>query len=72
MVHDRKMHWMAAKHMLRYLKGSCELKLTYRGTSNGIAMYSDADLTSQVVLGKFSLVWSWAIFAGLETGWPSP
>ena len=42
-----KMHWMAAKCMLRYLKGSCELKLTYRGTSNSIAVYSDADLATQ-------------------------
>ena len=42
-----KMHWMAAKCVLRYLKGSCELKLTYGGTSNSIAMYSDTDLASQ-------------------------
>ena len=42
-----KPHWKVAKHILRYLKGSCELKLTYRGTLNGITVYSDVDLALQ-------------------------
>ena len=47
MHNPRKPHWKAAKCVLRYLKGSRELKLTYGGASNGIAVYSDADLASQ-------------------------
>ena len=40
-------HWEAAKRVLRYLKGSHQLKLTFGGSSKGIAIYSDADLASQ-------------------------
>lgn len=38
-------HWTFAKHVLRYLKGTSELKLTYRSDSDGIRLvgYSDAD-----------------------------
>ncbi len=40
-------HWEAAKRMLRYLKGSRNLKLTFGSTSEGIIVYLDVDLTSQ-------------------------
>jgi len=39
-------HWKAVKHLFRYLKGTMDLKLTYRpspDSSELFTMYSDAD-----------------------------
>ena len=47
MYNPGRTHWEAAKHVLRYLKGSRNLKLTFGSTFEGIVMYSDTDLASQ-------------------------
>jgi len=47
MQNPGRAHWEAAKRVVRYLKGSCDLELTYGGTSNGIEAYTDADHASQ-------------------------
>ena len=42
------MHWEVAKRVVRYLKGSCDLELTYKGTNQGIEVYTDADHATQI------------------------
>jgi len=42
-----RMHWEAAKHVIRYLKGMKNLELTYGATTTGIIRYSDANHASQ-------------------------
>ena len=43
-----RVHWEAAKQVVRYLKGSKNLRLTYGGgKQRGIEVYSDADRASQ-------------------------
>ena len=42
-----KMHWEAAKRVIRYLKGMRDLELTYGAASTGIVGYTDADHASQ-------------------------
>src|SRR5271163_1578341 len=43
-----RVHWEAAKQVVRYLKGSKNLRLTYGGGERrGIEVYSDADGASQ-------------------------
>jgi hypothetical protein len=48
MSNPAKHHWVAAKHVLRYLKGTTNLGLTFtRGTAPPILLgYTDADLAS--------------------------
>ena len=42
-----KLHWMAAKRILRYLKGSSKAKLCYsNNTQSGLVGYCDADFAS--------------------------
>ena len=42
-----KTHWEAAKHVIRYLKWTRNLELTYGAASTGIVGYTDADHASQ-------------------------
>jgi len=37
------LHWEAAKCVIRYLKGTREMALTYGGSTTGIVGYSDTD-----------------------------
>lgn len=43
-----KAHWMAVKHLLRYLKGTVDNKLCYKKVDNDLTLigYSDADWAS--------------------------
>jgi hypothetical protein len=36
-------HWQAAKHVLRYLAGTSNCGITFKGTSTSVLGYSDAD-----------------------------
>lgn len=38
-------HWMMAKHVLRYLKGTSSLGITFGGTKSPLQVYSDADFS---------------------------
>ena len=63
-----KIHWEAAKHILSYVKGTKELKLTYGTGSPGIYCYSDTDWASQedwhlisryvLMVDRGSIAWS--------------
>lgn len=41
-------HWVAAKRVLRYLKGTLNYGLVYRGTGESLAGYADADWASNI------------------------
>jgi len=43
-----RVHWEAAKWVVRYLKTTCNLKLTYTGNDAAIIGYSDMDHASQI------------------------
>ena len=43
-----RVHWEAAKRVVRYLKTTRDLKLTYTGNDPTIMGYSDADHASQI------------------------
>ncbi|UYV65931.1 hypothetical protein LAZ67_3005907 [Cordylochernes scorpioides] len=44
---ERKKHWEAARHVLRYLSGAIDLELFYvKGNNNKVAMFTDADYGS--------------------------
>jgi hypothetical protein len=40
-------HWEAVKEVIRYLKGTAEVKLTLGGTAEGLEAYVDSDWASQ-------------------------
>jgi hypothetical protein len=42
-----RVHWDAAKHTMRYLKGTADYGITLGGTEGGIEAYVDADWASQ-------------------------
>ena len=49
MVEPRRVHWIAAKHVLRYLKGTVEYGLKYRPDHEvNLESYTDADWTDSV------------------------
>ena len=50
MVEPRSMHWVAVKHVLRYLSGTVDFGLDYR-RSEGIRLvgYTDSDWAGSVV-----------------------
>ncbi|XP_071054696.1 uncharacterized protein [Onthophagus taurus] len=41
-------HWIAAKRVLRYLKGTINLELTYRTSGKEMECYTDADWGSSI------------------------
>ena len=50
MVEPRRVHWMAAKHVLRYLRGTMEYGLDYRrGDGVSLIGYTDLDWTGSAV-----------------------
>ncbi|KAL9987803.1 hypothetical protein ACROYT_G002165 [Oculina patagonica] len=48
LTNPTKEHWVAVKHVLRYLKGTLDFELCYRKCDNGLTLigYSDADWAS--------------------------
>jgi hypothetical protein len=50
MVDPRRVHWIAAKHILRYLKSTTEYRLQYvQGDQVKLVGYSDSDWAGSVV-----------------------
>jgi hypothetical protein len=47
MANPGRIHWEAAKRVLKYLKGTKEMKLTFGTQTNGLTGYTDADWASQ-------------------------
>jgi hypothetical protein len=47
MANPGHIHWEAAKRVLRYLKGTKDLRLTYGTRADGLTGYTDADWASQ-------------------------
>ena len=43
MKNPGRMHWEAVKDVMRYLKGTTDLKLTLGGKDRGLEAYVDAD-----------------------------
>lgn len=52
MINPGRIHWEAAKHIVRYLKGTRDLKLTYGGGSKGFSGFSDASHGSENIKWK--------------------
>ena len=48
MLKPGPMHWMAIKRIMRYLKGTIDMKLRIGGQHIGIKGYSDADWAGDV------------------------
>jgi transposase InsO family protein len=49
MSNPKRTHWLAVKHILRYLKGTMNYGITYKGnSSNPLIGYSDSDWASDV------------------------
>src|ERR1700749_4250076 len=46
-VNPGRVYWNAAKHVVRYLKGTRDLRLTFGSTSEGLIGYSDASHGSE-------------------------
>nr|GAT42892.1 polyprotein [Mycena chlorophos] len=44
-----RVHWEAAKRVVRYLKGTADARLTFGGTSDGLVGYSDSSWGSEVL-----------------------
>ena len=71
MVGPRRVHWVAAKHILRYVQGTVDYGLDYsRGDGVRMAGYTDSDWancasgkksTSGCCFGLGSVVVSWFI-----------
>jgi hypothetical protein len=50
MVEPRRVHWVAAKHVLRYLRGTVEYGLSYvQGDGVKVMGYTDADWAGNTV-----------------------
>ena len=50
MVEPRKAHWAAAKHILRYLRGTVEYGLKYtKGNEIQLSGFTDADWAGSIV-----------------------
>ncbi|SGY23218.1 BQ5605_C019g08915 [Microbotryum silenes-dioicae] len=72
-------HWTAIKQVLRYIKGTLDLGLTYRKANQPFHGYSDANCgacltTSRSTMG-YAFILSGAAIVGApeaSTGWPSP
>ncbi|THH28130.1 hypothetical protein EUX98_g6049, partial [Antrodiella citrinella] len=45
-------HWNAVKHLMRYLQGTLDMKLTYSPNSEFLSVYSDADHAGNLDNGK--------------------
>ena len=68
MVEPRRVHWIAAKHVLRYLQGICDFGLNYVwGNGVSLAGFTDSDWagsasdrsTSSCCFGFGSAIVSW-------------
>ena len=62
-------HWEAAKRVLRYLKGTRTLGITYGPSSDGLVAYSDADWATQA--HRHSISGNVFLFNGGAIGWSS-
>ena len=53
MCEPRRVHWVAAKHILRYLQGTMEYGLDYRqGDGVSLASYTDFDWAVVLLIGR--------------------
>ena len=66
----RKVHWIAAKRILRYLKGTIDLKLVYRKDNENLRGYVDADWGNCIVDRRF-YTGSTFILSGAAISWES-
>ncbi|OJT06658.1 Retrovirus-related Pol polyprotein from transposon TNT 1-94 [Trametes pubescens] len=62
-------HWEAAKHVLRYLKGTCNYVLTFGSTPDRLVGYTDVDWGSQA--HRHSISGYAFLYAGGAVAWRS-
>jgi hypothetical protein len=62
-------HWQAGRYLLRYLKSTRDLCLTFEGSDGELKAYSDADWASQ--LHRHSISGSVFLYGGAAISWSS-
>jgi hypothetical protein len=69
MVEPKRVHWVAAKHVLRYLCGTIEFGLSYiQGNGVKLVGYSDADWAGNIVNRKSTSGCVFSLGSGLFLG----
>lgn len=64
------LHWTAAKHVLRYLRGTQDLGISYDGSSPDLTAYSDSDF-SQCPITRRSVSGFVVMYGGGPVSWRS-
>ena len=71
MVEPRRAHWVAAKHILRYLRGTVEYGLKYtKGNEVQLSGFTDADWAGSTVDRKSTSGYCFSLRSGM-TSWCS-
>ena len=68
MVEPRRAHWAAAKHILRYLRGTVEYGLRYtKGNEIQLSGFTDADWAGSIVDRKITSGYCFSLRSGMTS-----